>query len=215
MIPDITENSDGTHTARFGDVTLPVTMTRERSYTGLGIQSDAHRDLYWHAVTALEQLPDINRVIDSPCGSGYGSEILSRQWGVTGIDMSAEAVAFAKHRAPRARIMPMDMTDGEAMRIVLGERTNDAIVSIEGLEHVADPTALLTTFRDLLRPGGVLFYSTPDKHQSGAAKGNPNPHHPHEMDREELLLALQAAGFTRVLELSTHDSPTIMGVAVR
>ncbi len=40
------------------------------------------------------------------------------------------------------------------------ENTYDVITSIEVLEHVPDPVAILTELARLLKPGGLLFLTT-------------------------------------------------------
>ena len=38
----------------------------------------------------------------------------------------------------------------------------DAVVFLQTIEHVADPEAVLRHFREILRPGGIAFVSTPN-----------------------------------------------------
>jgi SAM-dependent methyltransferase len=44
----------------------------------------------------------------------------------------------------------------------------DAIVSCEGIEHIANPGLLLTTARDHLEPGGIIVVTTPNVWYPGA-----------------------------------------------
>ena len=63
----------------------------------------------------------------------------------------------------------------------------DAVVFLQTIEHVADPEAVLRHFREILRPGGIAFVSTPNLltlAPPGAEKSD-NPWHLKEYRAEE------------------------------
>src|SRR5204862_7244586 len=75
----------------------------------------------------------------------------------------------------------------------------DAIVFLQTVEHLSDPGAVLDRFRELLRPGGTAYVSTPNVltlAPPGAEKSD-NPWHVREYRSEEFR-ALCAASFERV-----------------
>ncbi len=117
------------------------------------------------------------RVIDMACGEGYGSEVLARgAAAVVGVDANPEAHEHAQLRYTRQNLSferGMVENHGGAG----GGGIYDAVVFLQTIEHVQDPTAVLRHFRSLLAPGGVVYVSTPNVltlAPPGAAKsGNP------------------------------------------
>lgn len=115
------------------------------------------------------------RLLDIACGVGYGTRLLAdarpelRE--VVGVDLDAEAVAYARERYA-----------GDRVRFAQGDATHwqeaegfDTVVSLETVEHVEDPAALIAHLASLLRPGGVLVASVPT-----TPSVDVNPHHRHD-----------------------------------
>ena len=116
------------------------------------------------------------RVMDMACGEGYGSEVLSRgAASVVGVDANPEAFEHARLRYTR-----QNLTFERGMVENHGKAgAYDAVVFLQTIEHVQDPTAVLRHFRSLLAPGGVVYVSTPNLltlAPPGAAKSD-NPWH--------------------------------------
>jgi SAM-dependent methyltransferase len=128
-------------------------------------------------------------IVDIACGSGYGSALLARdrRHRVTGIDLSADAIEAATAAWSRPNLA---FTVGDALDLHLPPGYADTVVSFETIEHVVDPVRFLDQIALLLRPGGRLVLSTPDRHyySPGAQHGEShNPFHLSEMTRSELL----------------------------
>jgi len=124
------------------------------------------------------------RVIDMACGEGYGSEVLARGAAeVVGVDANPEAHEHARLRYRRENLRferGLVETHGEA-------GAYDAVVFLQTIEHVQDPTGVLAHFRSLLAPGGVAYVSTPNLltlAPPGAAKSS-NPWHIREYRAHE------------------------------
>src|SRR4029077_15979539 len=102
------------------------------------------------------------RVLDVACGTGYGTALLAKAGAaqVDGFDCSTEAVAFAKHSWPLPNVRFAVAT---ANRLPLPDASYDIYVSFETIEHVNDDDALLTEAIRVLRPGGLLLVSTPNR----------------------------------------------------
>ena len=104
---------------------------------------------------------DGGRVLDCACGVGYGTELLSRAERqpelVLGVDIDPNAVDYAKRHHLKKR-MSFAVGDGAALTDAAGF---DTIVSLETVEHVPSPQALLGNFVRLLKPGGTLIASVP------------------------------------------------------
>ena len=121
-------------------------------------------------------------VVDMACGEGYGTDLLAgRARRVTGVDANPEAYehARAKYTRPGVRFV-RDLVDGYS-------EPCDAVVFLQTIEHVQDPEAVLAHFKDMLRPGGAAYVSTPNLltlAPEGAEKSD-NPWHIKEYRVEE------------------------------
>jgi SAM-dependent methyltransferase len=119
------------------------------------------------------------RILDVACGAGYGTAML----GAVGLDVSSEALAQARRETDR-------LIRGDALRLPFGG-TFDAVVSFETVEHVADPEGFVAECRRVLRPGGLLVMSTPNKELWSPRSSKPlQPHHVREFSRKEFLALL-------------------------
>jgi SAM-dependent methyltransferase len=96
-------------------------------------------------------------VVDMACGEGYGVEVLARRaLRVTGVDANPEAHEHArlKYSRPGVRFV-RELVESWS-------EPCDAIVFLQTIEHVEDPAAVLSHFRELLCPGGSAYVSTPN-----------------------------------------------------
>jgi SAM-dependent methyltransferase len=71
---------------------------------------------------------------------------------------------------------------GDATRLPFADLTADVVVSFETIEHVNDATALVAEFRRVLKSGGDLILSTPNR----AFRASSNPFHIREFTADEL-----------------------------
>jgi ubiquinone/menaquinone biosynthesis C-methylase UbiE len=119
-------------------------------------------------------------VLDIACGEGYGSAALMRAGAssVIGVDVSEAACAHARARHG------VDARVGDAEAIPLGSGAVDAVVSFETIEHVGHPDLFLQECARVLRPGGLLVISTPNKEVYREQTPN-NPFHCSEMSYEQ------------------------------
>jgi len=121
-------------------------------------------------------------VVDMACGEGYGTDVLARRAArVTGVDANPEAHDHArlKYTRPGVRfVRELVETYSEPC---------DAVVFLQTIEHVQNPEEVLAHFRNLLRPGGVAYVTTPNVltlAPPGAEKSD-NPWHVKEYRADE------------------------------
>ena len=136
-----------------------------------------------------------NRLLDVGCGAGAMLEAATKNgWNVQGVDVSASAV---KH----SRSLGFDVFHGELQEAKLPDQYFDVVTAGELLEHVFDPQVVMNEIARLLRPGGLLWTTTP--HSRGLSArvlgiewGNVRPpEHLQLFSSSGLRLVLERAGF--------------------
>lgn len=146
---------------------------RERALvpgTTEGIMDD-HLSRYRWAAQFVDKQP----VLDAPCGTGYGLNVLldspSCLLGYVGVDIDAETVQAASASGDSffATFMVGDME-----HLKLPAASFGVVCCFEGLEHVTSQALALEEFHRVLAPGGLLLLSTP---QGGATPGTPWDRH--------------------------------------
>jgi 2-polyprenyl-6-hydroxyphenyl methylase/3-demethylubiquinone-9 3-methyltransferase len=104
------------------------------------------------------------QVIDVGCGGGILSESLAKLGAkVTGIDMGTEPLNVAKLHA-----LEMGLSINY-QKITVEEKAQiegtafDIVTCMEMLEHVPDPASVVQACAALVKPGGLVFFSTLNK----------------------------------------------------
>lgn len=163
----------------------------------------AHR--WWDPNSEFKPLHDINplrldwidntislagkRVLDVGCGGGLLSEgMAARGANVTGIDLSEKPLGVARlhlletgHQVDYRKISVEQLADEMSGSF-------DAVTCLEMLEHVPNPSSVITACARLVRPGGQVFLSTLNR----------NP-------KSYLFAVLAAEYVLKMLPKGTHD----------
>ncbi|MDR1530228.1 MAG: class I SAM-dependent methyltransferase [Burkholderiales bacterium] len=145
---------------------------------------------HWHRYVFASRFVTDKRTLDVACGEGYGSALLANTAArVTGIDISAEAIAHAK--ATYQTRDNLNFVQGSAVKLPLPDGSMDIIVSFETIEHLPQEAqqSMIAEFARVLTPQGLLIISSPNRPEY-AQPGAPNPFHVHELDRDELAALL-------------------------
>jgi SAM-dependent methyltransferase len=140
---------------------------------------------HWHRYHFAARWAAGKRVLDVACGEGYGSALLARVAAhVTGVDLSAQAIAHAK--GAYAKLGNVEFLAASCTQIPIPEASIDVAVSFETIEHIEGQAAFLDELARVLKPGGVLILSCPNKLEYSDKRGFVNEFHVKELYREEL-----------------------------
>ena len=153
---------------------------------------------HMHRYLIARELSHGKRVLDIASGEGYGSAMLAAvAEHVFGVDIAASAIADASTRYALPNI---EFRTGSCDAIPLPDSSVDVVVSFETIEHIERHNEMMREVRRVMRPGGLLIISSPDRREYSGVLGNRNHFHVRELDRDE---------FERLLR--SHFSHVVMG----
>jgi 2-polyprenyl-6-hydroxyphenyl methylase/3-demethylubiquinone-9 3-methyltransferase len=129
------------------------------------------------------------RVLDVGCGGGLLSEGMATRGAiVTGIDLSEKPLGVAKlHLLESGQKVDYRKIAVEALAEEM-PGTFDAVTCLEMLEHVPNPSSVVSACARLVKPGGQVFFSTLNR----------NP-------KSYLLAVVGAEYVLQMLPKGTHD----------
>ncbi|HCT64580.1 MAG TPA: glycosyl transferase family 2 [Lachnospiraceae bacterium] len=151
-------------------------------------------------IFAKNILSDKN-ILDSACGSGYGTAILSsNNNNVVGLDISEEAIEYAKENYLNKDI---NFVVGSIAELPFADNSFDGVVSFETIEHVHGEVQnkFLQEVKRVLKNNGILVISTPN-HDVYKIKGE-NHFHVKEFTFQEFKTFLES-NFKQVKLYSQH-----------
>jgi 2-polyprenyl-6-hydroxyphenyl methylase/3-demethylubiquinone-9 3-methyltransferase len=135
----------------------------------------AHR--WWDPESEFKPLHDINplrldwidraiglagkQVLDVGCGGGILAESMATRGAlVTGIDLSDKALSVARlHLLETGQKVDYRKVSAEELAAAM-PGSFDVVTCLEMLEHVPDPASTVRACAQLVRPGGMVFFST-------------------------------------------------------
>ncbi|MBJ7608242.1 MAG: methyltransferase domain-containing protein [Candidatus Dormibacteraeota bacterium] len=123
-------------------------------------------------------------VLDIGAGAGYGAAILgTTAKSVIGVDLDASAVAYSTAHYASHNVR---FETGSAVDLgLIDDASVDVAVCFEVIEHVAEQEETMRNIRRVLRPGGFLIVSSPDRELYSEASDVHNPFHVHELTQGE------------------------------
>lgn len=96
-------------------------------------------------------------VADVGTGTGFVAAGMAPRVGrVIGVDTSAEMLAVARQNLAALGIENVDLLEGDAARLPLGDDSVDAAFANMVLHHAEDPAAMLAEMKRAVRPGGTV-----------------------------------------------------------
>ena len=126
------------------------------------------------------------RIADIASGTGYGSRLLATIANATtdGIDLDPRAVEYATSQHGCEGRCGFHVAD--ACDTPLASNAYDLAASFETIEHVPDATGLVAELHRVLKPGGRLVISTPNRL-------GPTPYHVHDFGFPEFASMIESA----------------------
>lgn len=155
--------------------------------------------------------PDLSgqRLLDAGCGEGYGADWLAGAGAqVLALDYDAAAIAHVSRAYPRVGALRANLA---GLPVATGSL--DAVVSLQVIEHIWNLGEFLAECHRVLRPGGLLVVSTPNRpvFSPGLGRGEKpvNPFHVEEFDAQQVAARLATAGFAGVAVSGLHHAGRI------
>jgi SAM-dependent methyltransferase len=194
-------------------VAHPLPLTGERTLPGVPGEEywfARHEAAYrWIATTYAGRLHGAV-VVEAGSGEGYGAALLRAAGAraVVALEYDGAAVAHAGAAYP-----DVGTTRANLAAMPLAPASADVLVTLQVVEHLWDLRGFLRDCARVLRPGGLLVVSTPNRpvFSPGLGRGErpANPFHVEELDAEQLRDRLAAAGFADVGLLGLHHGERI------
>lgn len=189
----------------------PLPLTGERTVPGIAEEN------YWfrrHEIVyarLLDYCVD-KTVLEAGAGEGYGADMIADTADhVIGIDYDGTAVAHVRARYPR-----VEMIQGNLAELPLDDSSVEIVVNYQVIEHLWDQAQFLRECLRVLRPGGRLLLSTPNRITFSPGRDTPlNPFHTRELHAGELTELLVEAGFTVESVTGVHHGPTLEALDVK
>ncbi len=113
----------------------------------------------------MEQWDDLHiagRILDLGCGTGWKAAYFQREPSnsVIAVDRDARLLEFG-----RKTFGVESLVEGDACALAFPSATFDWVLAVEVIEHLARPDLLLREVHRVLRPGGKLLLTTPNRLQ--------------------------------------------------
>ena len=161
-------------------------FTGERFIPGdnfCGPDTNIHKEHVSRYEFACDYVKD-KKILDIACGVGYGSKMFLEHnaKSVIGCDLSNESLDYAKEHFSGKNI---EFYKKDIRSLDFPDETFDCIVSFETLEHVKEQEIVLRELNRVLKKGGMLIISTPNKDVRSSDEENTNAFHEKELSVNE------------------------------
>ena len=168
----------------------------------LGFKKSHYKKKLYERYRFINKFIEGKTVLDVPCGVGWGTSLLRGSGFVIGIDISDEAISYAKTRYENKN---RTFYVGDMQAINLRENSVDVVVCLEGFEHVSKDIGarFIAESKRVLKQGGLLIMTCPVLDERGETTGN--PYHLSEYPEDELIEILNKN--FRILSLERIKGP--------
>jgi ubiquinone/menaquinone biosynthesis C-methylase UbiE len=168
------------------DIELPWTGERlVTSYLGNTALEHLHRYAF------AREYAQEKDILDIACGEGYGAYLLADvARSVIGVDIAEDVIEHARRKYGDNPKLSFKV--GGCSEIPIDDASVDLVVSLETLEHHNQHEQMLREVKRVLRPGGTLIISTPDRLYYSIIPRDSNPYHRKELFKGEFQSLLQS-----------------------
>jgi SAM-dependent methyltransferase len=188
--------------------TGPLPLTGERTVPGVPEEN------YWfrrHETAYRFALPLVagKRVLEVGCGEGYGTALLATEAAdVVGIDYDALTAAHAAAAYPQAHFVRANLA-----ALPFASESVDVVATLQVIEHVWNHREFVAECLRVLRPGGSLMVTTPNRLTFSPGLDEPvNPFHTKEFTAAELVELLVKSGFDVTSVHGLHAGERLVGL---
>ncbi len=189
----------------------PLPLTGERTVPGIAEENywfrrheAAYRNLVRHCTGAV--------VLEAGCGEGYGAALIAEHAArVVALDYDEPTAAHASRAYPELAVLR-----GNLASLPLGGATVDVVANLQVIEHLWDQEGFLGECARVLRPGGRLLVTTPNRITFSPGRDTPlNPFHTRELAPAELHELLVGAGLRVELLAGLRHGPALRALDER
>lgn len=188
-------------------------LTGERTMPGVASENywfRRHEVAYRFVREQIARLPVRPGVLlDVGSGEGYGAAGLAPLAGtVIAIDYDQPSAVHAARRYPELASLV-----GNLAALPIRNESVDVLTCLQVIEHVWDHRQFLGECRRVLRPGGMLAVTTPNRLTFSPGSERPlNPFHSHEFTADELSGLVTHSGMTVTGEFGVHAGGRLTGL---
>jgi SAM-dependent methyltransferase len=180
-------------------------LTGERTLPGIAVEN------YWfrrHEAAYRALAPHCRGAVllEAGCGEGYGAALLATVAArVVALDYDAAAAAHAAAAYPQVGVLRANLA-----ALPLRAGSIDVVASLQVIEHLWDQPGFVRGCARVLRPGGRLLLTTPNRLTFSPGRDTPrNPFHTREFAAAELAELLAAGGLRVSALLGLHPGPRL------
>jgi ubiquinone/menaquinone biosynthesis C-methylase UbiE len=124
-------------------------------------------------------------ILDIASGEGYGSHLMSEFAShVYAVDIDPDTVERAKNKYVKDNLK---FLIGSTSSIPIASDSIDVVVSYETIEHHNEHNQMMLEIKRVLKPGGKLIISSPDKYYYTDKRNYNNPFHIKELYKSEFI----------------------------
>ncbi len=207
-VPDVPRHTPGDPLPAADSV---LTLTGERTIPDLDVEN------YWFRRHQVVYQRLAGRcagadVLEAGCGEGYGADLIAAvARRVVAVDYDEAAVAHVRTRYPRVEAMRANLAE-----LPLPDASVDIVVNFQVIEHLWDQAQFVAECARVLRRGGLLMVSTPNRITFSPGRDTPiNPFHTRELNADELTELLVDAGFREVSISGLFHGPRLREMDAR
>ncbi|HEX5404822.1 MAG TPA: methyltransferase domain-containing protein [Pseudonocardiaceae bacterium] len=183
----------------------PLPLTGERTVP------DLPEENYWfrrHEAAYAWLLPHCADavVLDAGCGEGYGAALIAEvAAAVVAADYDEPSCAHVRARYPQVTTVQTNL-----VTLPVRSAAVDVVANFQVIEHLWDQVGFLGECRRVLRSGGTLLITTPNRLTFSPGQDTPlNPFHTRELAADELADLLHDAGFGIDFLGGLHHGPRL------